>query len=141
MAAKVKYLDRSVADVIAWSKGQSAKPDRSWKGMCLSHCRTAYGVKPFAPSAIAAWRRIPAEFKHRGSPKDAPRGAILYYAGGKFGHAALAAGIKSSDKCLSNDYVRQGEIDFAPRTFDRWGLQYLGWSNWTPEGLLDLKSK
>ena len=141
MAAKVKYLDRTVDEVIAWSRAQITDPDRSWKGMCQSHCRTAYNVRAFAPSAIAAWRRVPAEFRHRGKPQDAPRGAVLYYAGGKYGHAALAAGIKTSDKCLSNDFVRQGQIDYAPRTFDRWGLQYLGWSNWTPEGLLDLGGK
>jgi hypothetical protein len=53
---------------------------------------------------------------------------------------AIAAGIKTHDKCLSNDYVRQGKIDYAPRTFQRWGLKYLGWSAWTPYGELNVSA-
>lgn len=132
-------LNRSVDEVIEWSKAQIADPSQSWKGMCLSHCRQAYGVNAWAPSAISGWRRIPSSFKHRGLVTDAPRGAVLFYSGGKYGHAALAAGVKSNTQCLSNDYVRQGEIDYAPRSFTRWGLTYLGWSNWTPQGMLDVK--
>lgn len=135
-----KKLDRTVQEVMAHSRRQIAHPDQDWKGMCQSHVRQAYGVPAWAPSAIAAWRRIPSEFKHRGNPKDAPRGAALYYEGGKYGHVAIAAGIKTNDKCLSNDYVRQGEIDYAPRDFKRWGLKYLGWSNWTPYGILSVDS-
>lgn len=133
------FLDRSVDEVIAWSKAQITEPSQSWEGMCLSHCRQAYGVGAWAPSAIAGWRRIPPAFKHRGPATDAPRGAILWYSGGKYGHAAIATGIKSNTKCLSNDYVRQGEINYAPRSFPRWGLTYLGWSNWMPQGVLDIK--
>ena len=134
----MRHLERSVDEVLAWSKSQVVSPTQSWEGLCQSHCRQAYGVAAWSPSAISAWRRIPPEFKHRGKPQDAPRGAVLYYAGGKYGHAALAAGVKSETKCLSNDYVRQGKIDYAPRSFSRWGLQYLGWSNWTPFGVLDI---
>lgn len=136
----MKKLDRTVQEVMAHSRRQITEPDQDWKGMCQSHVRQAYGVPAWAPSAIAAWRRIPLEFKHRGNPSKAPRGAILYYEGGKYGHVAIAAGIHTNDKCLSNDYVRQGEIDYAPRDFKRWGLTYLGWSNWTPYGILSVDS-
>lgn len=133
-----KWLDRTVDEVMAFGRDEIKNPDRSYNGLCQSFCRTAYGVPAWAPSAIAAWKRIPADAKHRGAPSTAPRGALLYYAGGKYGHVAIAAGKKTHDKCLSNDYVRQGKIDYAPRTFDRWGLQYLGWSTWTPFGSLKL---
>jgi len=132
------FLDKTVDQVMAFSTGQITHPTQSWQGMCQSHCRHAYGVPAWAPSAIAAWKRIPNEFKHRGKPEDAPRGAILYYSGGKYGHVALAAGKTTKDKCLSNDYMRPTKIDYAPRTFPRWGLTYLGWSNWTPYGVLKL---
>jgi hypothetical protein len=51
---------------------------------------------------------------------------------------AIAIGKKTTASCLSNDYVRHGQIDVAPRDFRRWGLQYLVWSVWTPSGSLQL---
>lgn len=135
-----KYLDRTVADVMRFGRDEIVHPDRSYNGLCQSFCRTAYGVPAWAASAIGAWNRIPRDQKRvGGKPSEAPRGALLYYAGGTYGHVAIAAGIKTRDKCLSNDYVRQGRIDYAPRTFDRWGLRYLGYSNWTPFGELRLR--
>jgi hypothetical protein len=105
--------------------------------LCQSFCRQAYGVPAWAPSAISAWGKIPRNQKHVGGrPSAAPRGALLYYAIGKYGHVTIAAGIKTSDKCISNDYVARGDIDYAPRTLPRWGARYLGWSNWTPFGEL-----
>ena len=137
-----KFLPRTVDEVIAWSKGQRDNPTQSWQGLCQSHCRNSYGVGAWAPSAIAAWARIPDAMKHKGGkPSDAPRGALLYYKGGQYGHVALAIGKKTHDKCLSNDYMRSGRIDVVPRTFPRWGLTYLGWSLWTPYGSLDITKK
>ena len=138
VVAKVKAVvvkPRDIFAAIKWSRGQITDPSQSWSGLCQSHCRTAYGLPAWAPSAIEAWRKIPAKEKHRGGkPSDAPRGALLYYEIGKYGHVAIATGIKTSDKCLSNDYMRQGRIDYTPRTFPRWGAKYLGWSAWTPYG-------
>ena len=135
-----KYLDRSVQEVMAWAKGQVTDPDRGYKGLCQSFCRSAYNVPAWAPSAISAWEKIPKANKHiGGKPSEAPRGALLYSRGGKYGHVAIAAGRKTSDKCLSNDYVRRdGGIDYAPRDFPRWGIKYLGWSAFTPYGSLKL---
>jgi hypothetical protein len=133
----VSNLHRTVHDVITFSRGQITKPTQSWDGLCQSHCRQAYGVEAWSDSAIHAWGLTPRKFKVTGRPVTAaPRGALLYYAGGKYGHVAIAAGIKTHDKCLSNDYVRQGKIDYAPRTFPGWGLRYLGYSFWTPFGEL-----
>jgi len=133
----MKYLSRGPSEVIAWSRNQIKHPAHSWEGMCQSHCRSAYDVVAWSPSAIQAWEKIPDSFKHAGgSINAAPRGALLYYSGGKYGHVAIAIGKKTNDKCLSNDYVRQGMIDVAPRTFPRWGLKFVGWSLWTPYGVL-----
>ena len=137
-----KYLPRNINEVITWSRNQVKNPTQDWTGLCQSHCRQAYGVPAWAPSAIAAWHKIPDAQKHvGGKPKDAPRGALLYYAGGKFGHVAIAVGKKTSTNCLSNDYVRPGMIDSCSREFPRWGLKYLGYSAWTPHGSLRLDPK
>ena len=134
---KAKILDRTADQVIAWSRVQVRNPKQDWTGLCQSHCRQSYGVPAWASSAILAWERIPAAHRHpSANPSDAPRGALLYYRGGKYGHVAIAIGTRTNQSCLSNDYVRRGEIDVAPRDFKRWGLQYVGWSTWTPFGSL-----
>ena len=134
---KAKILDRTADQVIAWSRAQVRNPTQDWTGLCQSHCRQAYGVPAWASSAILAWERIPAAHRHpSANPADAPRGALLYYRGGKYGHVAIAIGKRTNRSCLSNDYVRRGEIDVAPRDFKRWGLHYVGWSTWTPFGSL-----
>lgn len=131
------YLKRSVDDAIAWSKSQIDRPTQNWSNMCQSHCRQAYGVPAWASSAKIAWNTIPSREKHAGGkPFDAPRGALIYFDSGTYGHVAIATGKSTNDKCLSNDYMRQGQIDYAPRDFPRWGLHYAGWSFWTPYGEL-----
>ena len=134
-----KYLSRNINEVITWSRNQIKDPTQDWTGLCQSHCRQAYGVGAWAGSAIIAWRAIPAAQKHPGiKPSSAPRGSLLYYDIGKFGHVAIAIGKKTNTSCLSNDYVRQGMIDACSRDFPRWGAIYLGWSAWTPVGSLRL---
>jgi hypothetical protein len=135
------YLDRTVSEVMAFARDEINHPDRDYSGLCQSFCRTAYDVDAWAASAVAAWNRIPRQHKHiGGKPGQAPRGALLYFSGGKYGHVMIAAGIKSHDKAISNDYMRQGRIDYCPRDLPRWGLTYLGWSSWTPFGELRLDS-
>jgi hypothetical protein len=130
-------MRKNVQEVMTWGHKQMEHPSQDWSGKCQSFCRQAYGVDAWADSALHAWGKIPRVHKVAGTdPSKAPRGAILYYAGGTYGHAALAAGIKTHDQCQSTDYVRQGQIDYAPRTFPRWGLRYLGYSFWTPFGVL-----
>jgi hypothetical protein len=134
-----KYLPRNVNEVITWSRNQVKDPTQDWTGLCQSHCRQAYGVGPWAASAIIAWRAIPAAQKTvGGTPSDAPRGSLLYYDIGQFGHVAIAIGKRTHGSCLSNDYVRRGMIDACSREFPRWGVKYLGWSAWTPFGSLRL---
>ena len=133
------YLKRSVDEAIDWAWGQAKDPTQDWTGLCQSFCRQSYGVGAWAPSAIKAWERIPKAKKTTGGkPEDAPRGALLYYRGGQFGHVAIAIGKKTNRSCLSNDYVERGRIDRAPRGFPRWGIRYLGWSAWTPFGTMNI---
>lgn len=134
-----KYLPRNVNEVITWSRNQVKDPTQDWTGLCQSHCRQAYGVPAWAGSAIIAWNKIPAAQKTPSAhPSDAPRGSLLYYDIGQFGHVAIAIGKRTSSSCLSNDYVRRGMIDACSREFPRWGVKYLGWSTWTPYGSLRL---
>ena len=134
-------VKRSVDEVIAWSRAQIANPTQDWTGLCQSHVRQAMGLGAWAPSAIEAWERIPAEHKFTGGKvTDAPRGAQMYYDIGTFGHVVIAIGRNTDAYCLSNDYIRQGHIDRAPRALPRWGAKYLGWSAWTPYGVLDLSA-
>jgi len=70
-----KFLDRTVQEVIAFAKEEMRDPSQSWKGLCQSFCRNAYDVPAWAPSAIAAWGKIPRNQKHvGGKPSQAPRG-------------------------------------------------------------------
>lgn len=134
-----KYLERNVNQVITWSRNQIKDPTQDWNGLCQSHCRQAYGVPAWAGSAIIAWNKIPAAQKTiGGKPSDAPRGSLLYYDIGKWGHVAIAIGKRTNSSCLSNDYVRRGMIDACSREFPRWGAKYLGHSAWTPFGSLRL---
>ena len=61
-----KYLTRNINEVITWSRNQVKNPTQDWTGLCQSHCRQAYGVPAWAPSAIAAWHKIPDAQKHIG---------------------------------------------------------------------------
>lgn len=138
----MKELSRSVDQAIAWSRSQIEHPTQDWDGKCQSHVRQAYGVDAWARSAIIAWERIPDDQKYEGRPiSEAPRGAALYYDIGRYGHVTIAIGKKTNVNCLSNDYVRTGHIDVAPRTLPRWNAAYLGWSSWTPFGVMDLSER
>jgi hypothetical protein len=133
-----KYLDRTVDEVIEWSSNQITNPTQNWYNLCQSHCRQAYGVPAWAGSAWEAWNKIPASEKTATSrPEKAPRGSLIYYKGGSYGHVTIAIGKTTDDKCLSNDYKRRGMIDkCSTRDLPNWGLQVVGWSFWTPYGEL-----
>ena len=142
-----KYLKRTVDEVIEWGTAQIDHPSQDWFNRCQSFCRQAYGVGVWgydpvtgSSSAWGAWKQIPAgEKTESNKPWDAPRGALIYYRGGDYGHVTIAIGKSTNDKVLSTDYVRRGRIDKAStRDLPRWGLTVVGWSTWTPEGELRL---
>ena len=43
------WLDRDVEDVIAFAKKEMRNPSQSWRMLCQSFCRQAYGVPVWAP--------------------------------------------------------------------------------------------
>jgi hypothetical protein len=131
------YLKRTVDEAIAFAEKQHENPTQDWHNMCQSFVRQCYGVDAWNSSAKGAWYEIPDGQKHKGGhPDDAPRGAAIYFTAGTYGHVALAIGKETSDKCWSNDYVRDGKIDKCQREFSNWGMMssYAGWSFWTPYG-------
>lgn len=130
---------RTVQEAEDWGHGQVHHPSQSWAGLCQSFVRNCMGVPAWAATAYDAWMRIPAHQRHEGGDvMDAPRGVALY-----FKHASGAARpghvvLSTKTHCLSNDIYRHGMIDVAPRTVfvPHWGMHYLGWSGWTPHGVM-----
>lgn len=136
-----RIVPRSVdaAILAAWAESRSRRA--IWRVLCLKFCRTMYGLPVVAPSAKIYGDMVPPQYRHAGRPEDAPRGALLLYDLGEFGHIAIAIGKKTRDKCLSNDYISTGRIDPAPRSFVRWGVRFRFWTEWTPYGLIDLHTQ
>lgn len=93
------------------------------RGMCLMYTRTWLGIASRYPSAISAWNNA----KKRRTKGTAPRGAPVFWRGGKYGHVALSVG---GGRCRSTDRPRTGVVSTV--TIDSisraWGYQYVGWS-------------
>lgn len=98
-----------------------------FKGWCLKTCRTALGAPAGVPSAIEAWKKIPANKKFT-DPKKAPIGAPHFWEIGKFGHIAIQS--EEMGKVWGTDSPvtdKVGKVDLA--WFDKhWKAKYLGWS-------------
>lgn len=130
---------RNINEAIAYGRGQIDHPSQQWVALCQSFVRNCYGVPAWAPSAYDAWLKIPVKHRQLGPIEQAPRGAAIYFKRNKAGserpgHVVLA----TKTACLSNDIYRHGGIDNAPRTVfePKWNMGYLGWSLWTPYGVL-----
>lgn len=92
-------------------------------GMCLMYTRTWLGINALYPDAITAWNK--AKKRHtKGTP---PKGAPVFWRGGKHGHIALSVG---GGKCRSTDRPRAGKVSTV--TIDSisraWGYTYVGWT-------------
>lgn len=128
----------SVDQAEKYGHDQIHHPTQSWKGLCQSFVRHCMGVPGWANTAYDAWLKIPDAHKSTGDIHAAPRGAAIYFrhASGepRPGHVVLA----TVSNCLSNDIMRSGQIDVAPRDIfiKKWNMHYLGWSLWTPFGTI-----
>ncbi len=99
-------------------------------GLCASAVREALNApRQYLPHATAVWERVPLSERRR---YDAPRGALVYWTGGKrgYGHVCFAMGDHME---LSVDVLpgRPGVADVVP--FGWFGvhwptLRYVGWS-------------
>ena len=136
VARVLPIIPRTVVDAIRAGRAEIPRRTQSWRGLCLMFVRTRYGWTAGIHDARTYASKVPRKYRHYGRVEDAPRGALLLYDIGEHGHIAIATGIKTNDKCLSNDYMRQGEIDYAPRRLPRWGARYMFWTEWTPAGLI-----
>jgi hypothetical protein len=98
-------------------------------GMCLQYVRTWLEIPSGNPSAITAWNA--AKKKHiQGRDADAqnpPRGAPVFWGGGKYGHIALAV---DNERGRSTDTTRVGQVSTQNGNWWRvnWNKPYLGWT-------------
>ena len=137
---------RTYAGMVAFCEAQHVHPTGPqagglWNGMCQGFAREAVGANAWAPSALQAWFAIPASHRHGGYPRA---GGVAYYDTASipdyrdFGHATP---IVENGQVWSTDALRAGRVDKVPYTFfaAHWGMRYLGWIDWTPSGLINLK--
>lgn len=102
---------------------QVRQASQDWTGWCLKFCRIMYGVAAKWPDAITAWNQ--AKYKHTtGVP---PKGALVFWAVGKFGHIAISDG---GGYVYSTDIKRRGKVDRVPITYvtSHWNATYRGWT-------------
>jgi hypothetical protein len=97
------------------------------QGYCLKWVRECWLIGSFYASAIDAWNG--AKYKHPGD-RNPPKGAAMYYSGGKYGHIVIAVGepggrMRSTD-CTSATRVNDADINWP---VNAWGDKYLGWSS------------
>ncbi|GAA4120433.1 hypothetical protein GCM10022215_24050 [Nocardioides fonticola] len=80
-------------------------------GKCLATVRgREFLIPAMWPDAETAWEQ--ADGKHPTTdPTAIPRGAVVYWVNGRYGHVALSAG---GGMCWSTDYRRPGYVDLAP---------------------------
>ena len=119
---------RTFEQALAFARAESAHRSQDWHGYCQKFVRSAYNIPSLFGSAWAQWLGADDEDKHPGGdPADAPLGSALCYKGSSpFGHIDLAA---REIGAWSNDLVRDGYIDWVPRTapVTKWGQKYLGY--------------
>lgn len=112
---------------VAYMWRESRKGTDGYAGWCLKTCRTAWGLPADQPSAIKEWNSIPENLKSR-KWWLAPTGAPHFWAGGKFGHVALQAGVKGfvwSTDAPNPDRIGKVKLSWFKK---HWGYTYLGWS-------------
>ena len=124
----------TIAQALAFAKNEWQHGKPVWQGQCQHFTRTCFGAPTWADSALHAWQKIPAVDKHHTLFADVPAGAAMYFDFAPFGHAMIAGQVNA----YSTDYMRRGHIDPVPRDLPHWNGQhhFLGWSYWTPFGLL-----
>ena len=111
-----------------WANLQITENTTGWTNQCQRFSRTVWGMPVMGDSALHAWEKIAARYKVTKLPLTAaPRGAILYFNLGTFGHACIASTPK---QCITTDYVRRDMVNQAPRSLPNWGgaAQLLGWA-------------
>ena len=120
-------MARGVEDRIRWFRGhRQGWPGRTRSGLCARHTWLSLGIPPIGASdAHAALARTKAAGNLRqGEP---PRGAVVFYTGGRHGHAALSLG---GGKILTTDAHGAGTVGERPLDWPAhaWGHHRAGWA-------------
>jgi hypothetical protein len=120
-------MARSVEGRIAWFRNHhQGWPGRRRGGLCARHTWLSLGVPPIgAPSAHKALELTrKAGNLNQGTP---PRGAVVFYKGGRYGHAALSLG---GGKIITTDAHGAGTIGERPLDWPEqaWGHERVGWA-------------
>ena len=101
----------------------------AWQGHCAHSVACAYGRVSSGWNAVDGWFKTPEKYRHSGKKaKVAPRGALVFWAGGSqgYGHVAIANG---RGRVWGVDLPDNGRIGLVPtdEVARRWGLRFLGW--------------
>lgn len=119
---------RTPQQAAQWAADQARRGTSGWQGLCERFARSSYGLPGKYPSAKAHWQdAVRTGRAHRGS--NPPVGALVYWTGGRYGHAAVSVG---GGRVASTDIKRRGKVDIVP-------ISYINrhWSNMTYEGWAD----
>lgn len=135
-----------VQDALDWASAQITNPTptppaKTWKNLCMSSARRAWGTLPWGASARIAHARVPKKYMHHTLPSMVPAGAICFgMLNTEYGHAWLAGrGALNKRIGFSTDYRRNGHIDRAPLNLPAWTHdEKVWWTAWTPFGFLPL---
>lgn len=115
---------RTPEQAIHWTTTRGGIPGGA--GWCKRETRSAYGVPSDGSSdASEAWRRT----KHRHTGTAPPRGAIVWWTGGRSGHGHVAISL-GDGRIRTTDLPTSGRWGTAQLSdpVRLWGLRYEGWS-------------
>lgn len=95
-------------------------------GLCSHTVGAWYGWGGSGAHAWNLWLSIAPERKHAGD-RNPPAGALVFYAGGKYGHVALALG---DGRIVTTDLPTSGRIGVTELNAPEhaWRYTYAGWS-------------
>lgn len=116
-------MPKTYLEALANAAAQVKKASQDWTGWCLKFCRIMYGVAALYTEADLAWDKA----KYRHTTGVPPKGALVFWRVGKFGHIAISDG---GGYVYSTDIMRRGKVDRVPITYvtSHWRATYLGWT-------------
>lgn len=136
---------RNTKDTMSYLRHQASSGTTAWEGKCLVLTRSARGIPPVYPSALAAQEATP--FLHRVHNLPAVRrGMVAYWDdpndSNPFGHITTVAGRNKAGELLhwTNDASGPGRVSLVRHSFFKqyWGDDFQFASDWLNGFELDL---
>lgn len=132
-----KVAPRSTKEAAEFIRQEHTSGSLEWQGLCLKLQRSARGLPPVYPSAIAAQLATP-EDERVYKREDLRRGMVAYSDDPRdnnvFGHIYFIAGRDKNGRILtwSNDVRRSGGVDIVPLDFYQqyWGDEFQFGATW-----------